>query len=239
MRAKNGDRFAALWAGDTSRYGGDDSAADLALSTSWRSRPARCRRRWIGCFGNRAAASEVGQPPEGLDVRRATRSPRRSPTAARRSRRRSTIELEEDEATERPAASDRASSAWPTLARRGLDRPVWRVRADGLAAYRSGPGRACSPTRLVLFGNLIGRGPQVAVGDDLHHLNENILVIGDTSTGRKGMALNAAKALFADVDPDWMTTRVMAGLSSGEGLIYAVRDPLLSDERDRRYRRRG
>jgi hypothetical protein len=29
--AKNGEKFARLWAGDTSDYGGDDSAADLAL----------------------------------------------------------------------------------------------------------------------------------------------------------------------------------------------------------------
>lgn len=30
-RSKNGDLFNALWAGDTSRYDGDDSAADMAL----------------------------------------------------------------------------------------------------------------------------------------------------------------------------------------------------------------
>ena len=29
--AKNGDRFARLWAGDTSEFGGDHSRADLAL----------------------------------------------------------------------------------------------------------------------------------------------------------------------------------------------------------------
>jgi hypothetical protein len=44
------------------------------------------------------------------------------------------------------------------------------------------------------------------------------------------MALNAAKGLFADVDPEWMTTRVLSGLSSGEGLIFAVRDPQISDD---------
>src|SRR5215212_112186 len=33
MRAKNGEKFSRLWRGDTSDYGGDESRADLALSS--------------------------------------------------------------------------------------------------------------------------------------------------------------------------------------------------------------
>src|SRR5262245_10542525 len=48
MASRNGMKFAALWAGDTSAYGSDDSAADLALCHTlafWTGRdPARMDR---------------------------------------------------------------------------------------------------------------------------------------------------------------------------------------------------
>jgi hypothetical protein len=63
------------------------------------------------------------------------------------------------------------------------------------------------------------------VGADDHRLNTNVLLVGDTSTGRKGMSWSHIAAVMAEVDREWATTRVLAGLSSGEGLIYHVRDP--------------
>jgi hypothetical protein len=44
--------------------------------------------------------------------------------------------------------------------------------------------------------------------------------------GRKGTAADRARDLLRRVDPVWADTRVMGGLSSGEGLISAVRDPV-------------
>jgi hypothetical protein len=63
------------------------------------------------------------------------------------------------------------------------------------------------------------------VGADEHGVNENLLVVGDTSSGRKGMALSQVRAVMASVDPEWAATRALSGLSTGEGLTYAVRDP--------------
>jgi hypothetical protein len=34
-------------------------------------------------------------------------------------------------------------------------------------------------------------------------------------------------------DPDWQQERIVHGLSSGEGLIWAVRDPIFRSERDK------
>ena len=53
--------------------------------------------------------------------------------------------------------------------------------------------------------------------------------VGRSSRARKGVAKNRVLRLYEDVDSDWKSNRITAGLSSGEGLIYAVRDPLLDD----------
>jgi hypothetical protein len=53
------------------------------------------------------------------------------------------------------------------------------------------------------------------------------IVVAETSKGRKGMSWSEAKRLFYQVDPDWVTHRCPAGLSSGEGLIFAVRDQVV------------
>ncbi len=77
---------------------------------------------------------------------------------------------------------------------------------------------------LVMFGGVVGRRPYVQVEADEHHLNENTLQIGTTSKARKGTALGRTRRVFEAVDPDWALQNIKAGLSSGEGLIHAVRD---------------
>jgi hypothetical protein len=76
---------------------------------------------------------------------------------------------------------------------------------------------------LVLLGNAIGRRPYVRVEADRHHTNLAAVLVGDTSKARKGTSLGHARALAIGADPDW-SERVVHGLSSGEGLIHAVRD---------------
>ncbi len=86
---------------------------------------------------------------------------------------------------------------------------------------------------LVLFGNMVGRSAHFAVEADLHFANLFAVLVGETSIGRKGVSLNRAKRLLAAVDQGWLAGNLTSGLSSGEGLIRAVRDPveqLLPDE---------
>src|SRR4051812_13217431 len=54
------------------------------------------------------------------------------------------------------------------------------------------------------------------------------------SKGRKGTAWGRVRQLFENADPDWARSRVVGGLSSGEGLIWQVRDPIERAERDKR-----
>ena len=78
---------------------------------------------------------------------------------------------------------------------------------------------------LAAFGNACGRGPGWEIGGTFHATNLFVLVIGRTSDGRKGTGWDAIKSVFALADPEWASERVQSGLSSGEGLIHAVRDP--------------
>jgi hypothetical protein len=78
---------------------------------------------------------------------------------------------------------------------------------------------------LVMFGNCIGRTPLYTVGADEHHLNLFAAIVGTTAKGRKGMSRGQAQRVFADIDEEWIK-RITSGLSSGEGLIWAVRDPI-------------
>ena len=79
---------------------------------------------------------------------------------------------------------------------------------------------------LLLLGSVVGRSAFTSVGNTTHHLNEFAVIVGDTSAGRKGTALGDARALFSEVDDRWFKCRTNSGLSSGEGLIHFVRDPV-------------
>jgi hypothetical protein len=83
---------------------------------------------------------------------------------------------------------------------------------------------------LVAFGNAVGRRPHVRVGAAQHFANEFVVLVGETSAGRKGTSWHDARRAVADADPEWAGTRIQGGLSSGEGLIYHVRDPIEGKE---------
>jgi hypothetical protein len=68
------------------------------------------------------------------------------------------------------------------------------------------------------------------VGGASHHTNENAIFVGKTSSARKGTAKSDTFHLLRHVDPEWVDNHVLAGLSSGEGLIWAVRDEIEKHE---------
>jgi hypothetical protein len=76
----------------------------------------------------------------------------------------------------------------------------------------------------VLFGNCIGRTAHFRAEADYHYLNLFACLVGSTSKGRKGVSFNQVKLLFQTIDLEWIKARITQGLSSGEGLIWAVRD---------------
>ena len=76
------------------------------------------------------------------------------------------------------------------------------------------------------FGNAIGRGPYYQVEGDRHGTNLFVLQVGDTAKARKGTGVGRIRQLFRLFDPEWDAGRVRNALSSGEGLIWEVRDPI-------------
>lgn len=84
------------------------------------------------------------------------------------------------------------------------------------------------------FGNLIGRNRYWIVEVTRHYPNLFMVLVGDTSTGRKGTAWDHARRLLAEVDPVWARECTASGLSSGEGLIWNVRDPTIARKKQRK-----
>lgn len=82
---------------------------------------------------------------------------------------------------------------------------------------------------LIGFGCAVGSGPHALVGATRHPPREYAAVVGKTSKARKGDSWQPNKLLFTLAAPDW-SRRLLGGLSSGEGLISAVRDPVVRTE---------
>ena len=79
-------------------------------------------------------------------------------------------------------------------------------------------------------GVLLGKETYAVVGDAPHPAKLNVLIIGPTSKGRKGTAQRATERVLRLADGA-LAANIVEGLSSGEGLIWQVRDPIYKWER--------
>lgn len=119
----------------------------------------------------------------------------------------------------------RPSAPWPKLdpaALHGLVGDIVRTIDPTTEADHV----AVAATFLTMFGSCVGRGPHIMVGDDRHGANLYIVLVGDTAIARKGTSLSGPRRLMADVDVSWLAERVQGGVSTGEGLLWAIRDPI-------------
>ncbi|MCP5118691.1 MAG: DUF3987 domain-containing protein [bacterium] len=78
---------------------------------------------------------------------------------------------------------------------------------------------------LVGVGNLIGRGPHFRAEADRHYSLLYAVIVGQTAKGRKGTAEGRVRLLLEGVDDEWARRRIKSGLSTGEGLVFEIRDP--------------
>jgi hypothetical protein len=79
---------------------------------------------------------------------------------------------------------------------------------------------------LVAFGNIVGKEPHFMAGPDRHGVNLFAVLVGDTAKGRKGMSWGWIREIFIKIEESWALYKTPGGLSSGEGLIWEVRDPI-------------
>lgn len=80
---------------------------------------------------------------------------------------------------------------------------------------------------LVMMGNIAGPRVHLTVSGARHSLALYATLVGLTSKGRKGTSYNSIALPLKAVDPALSDPdRVTSGLSSGEGLIWSVRDAI-------------
>jgi hypothetical protein len=76
---------------------------------------------------------------------------------------------------------------------------------------------------LVAFGSAAGPNLYRVADGSRHHMNLFAVLVGKSAKSRKGTSLAHVRRFYKAVDKDWCKHRVTNGLSTGEGLIWAVR----------------
>jgi len=79
---------------------------------------------------------------------------------------------------------------------------------------------------LAAAGNVIGNCPYHQVEGNRHRANLFAVLVGDSSKARKGTAWGRVASVVSLADERWHGERTKGGLSSGEGFISEVRDPI-------------
>jgi hypothetical protein len=129
-----------------------------------------------------------------------------------------------DPATGQPAGiALPVPAGWPAAPAKDAFHGLPGAIVEKIAPNTEGDPVAILTQLLVCCGALIGRGAYFQVEATLHHPNQFLLLIGETSRGRKGSALDHVTRLLGEVDPAF-PARLATGLSSGEGVVWKVRD---------------
>jgi len=144
---------------------------------------------------------------------------------------------EEDERTRR--AQEVSSSDSSSSSSRGWPAPLGEDAFHGLVGeivrtiepHTEADPVAILVQTLVAFGNAVGPRPYVLVERDRHHANLFAVLVGDTAKARKGTSWGYARDLVTSADPEWERC-VVSGLSTGEGLIWHARDPIVKQIED-------
>jgi hypothetical protein len=88
-------------------------------------------------------------------------------------------------------------------------------------------------TLLAMAGNALGRHAHGRVGITNHYPNIFVCILGDTSHGRKGTGADICKHLMGTGEGTslrWGTKNIKGGISTGEGIIWNVRDACIPAE---------
>jgi hypothetical protein len=125
--------------------------------------------------------------------------------------------------------------AFPAIHQAGFHGLAGEI-VEAIEPYSEADPVAILVNTLTAFGSVIGSGPHFLVEKSEHHLNLFAVEVGRSAKGRKGTAWSTPKFMFKAVDLEWGEKRIKGGLSSGEGLVYAVRDQRIEKKP---YREKG
>lgn len=125
-------------------------------------------------------------------------------------------------------AADPPPPGWPAVAGPDAYAGLLGDIVAALAPHTEADPVAILAQALVAAGATIGRGAHFAVEASLHHPNEYVLLVGESAKARKGSSWDHVARLMGTADAGF-ATRISTGLSSGEGLVWALRDPAGTD----------
>ncbi|HYT87498.1 MAG TPA: DUF3854 domain-containing protein [Gemmataceae bacterium] len=119
----------------------------------------------------------------------------------------------------------------PTLGEAAYHGPIGQfLRA--VSPYTEATDAGILAHLLPAVGTIIGPGPR-AHGTE-QPARVNTVLVGPTSTGRKGTSLVPIDKLMEVIDPKFWREQRVGGLSTGEGLIAKVADKEISNEKENR-----
>jgi hypothetical protein len=122
-------------------------------------------------------------------------------------------------------ANGRDTDAWPALAASAYHGLAGEVVATILPHTESDPV-ALLLQYLAYFGNAIGHGPYYQINQDRHYGNLYVLLAGASAKARKGLSAGLIRHIYVAADPAWARECITGGISSGEGIMHAIRDPI-------------
>jgi primase-polymerase (primpol)-like protein len=247
MAAENDTKFRRLWNGDLSEYANDHSRGDLALCcllAFWTAKDAdrmdalfrqsdlMREKKWNRAdYRKRTIEKAIELTTDTFDPSRNGHRPGADTPTPDKTQ--TTTEDDKETEKERAAIQEEASDdeRWPDpLAKAALHGLAGDVVALLFPQYE-GDLSALLLTFLLSFGNAIGRNAYYYVAKSRHYTNLFLVLVGLTGV-QKGGAQNYVNSLLQLVDKPWFDNRQQSGLSSGEGLIYAVRDPIEKTDKD-------
>jgi hypothetical protein len=226
----------ALMAGDTSRYDGDHSAADLGL----------CNLIAFYSAGDSTVIDAVFRRSELLrdkwDEKHAAdgRTYGQMTVAKALSDRREFFDWSDPVRVTLTWGADgvaggstppAAEAPWPILDPAALHGLAGEF-VELVAPHTEADPVALLVQFLVMFGSAAGRGASVRAERTPHHLNEFAVLVGASAKGRKGTSEGWVSDLMRLVDPTWATDCRTGKLASGEALVFAVRDAVFRTNED-------
>ena len=87
---------------------------------------------------------------------------------------------------------------------------------------------------IAAFGSVIGRNAFIIADGSRHAMNLFAVLVGESSKARKGTSWQHVLRVFEHADEEWKRDCIANGLSSGEGVIWAVRDSISKTVKDKK-----
>ena len=117
-----------------------------------------------------------------------------------------------------------APVGWPDPPRPAAYQGLAGAVVETIAPHTEADPVAILAQLLVAAGVTVGRGAHATVEATRHHPNEFLVLVGDSAKARKGSSWEHVARVMGRACTSF-PARCSTGLSSGEGLIWALRDP--------------